>query len=197
MATDQQRLVVCVTILCESFRQKVSQVTLQAFEWGLEGIGIDAVEAATKRALRECKWMPNPSELRELAGERKPADAAEVAWLDFLRSASLGPYRHVNFSDGVINATVRNLGGWPTIISRLSDSESEMWLRKEFVKVYTAFAARGVDGEACNPLPGLSECSVSGRTIGPPEVFLVECKSAIGTAPRITSGDKRQQERIS
>src|SRR5690606_23112013 len=112
-----------------------------------------------------------------------PDDRAMLAWSDVQNAIPLGPYKHVDFSDKLINAAVRNLGGWPAFIGRLVDAESEKWLRLEFTKCYATLANSGVSGEMCAALPGLSQASVRGGEVVAPVAVRIACTSAI--APRV------------
>jgi hypothetical protein len=154
---DTERLVHLVAGLCEAFNRTPSQATFMAYEIGLEDLPISAIELAVRRALRECRFMPSPAELRELSGEMSAEDRATVAWDCVLSNVHLGPYKHVSFADDrIINATIRNLGGWPMFVSRFTDAESEKWLRLEFCKTYRSLHRANVNGDICRPLPGLA-----------------------------------------
>lgn len=145
-----------VGYLSEAFGRSVSVATIEAFVVGLADIPDEALERAGVQSLRTSKFMPSIAELRELAGVTAIADRAVLAWDAVLKSLSHGPYQHVDFDDGVINATIRHLGGWPEFYGRLSGSEQEKWTRKEFIDAYRSLSRAGVDGEACRPLVGLA-----------------------------------------
>ncbi len=100
------------------------------------------------------RFWPTPSELR---GVSPSADAVR-AW--DASNAALhihGMYRHVDFEDPVVNATIRHLGGWPEFCAR--DPKDETWTRKEFIQVYRSLASSGLTAEQAAPLPGLSEAN--------------------------------------
>lgn len=147
----------CVVALCEAFDRRGSEPMIAAYRIGLQGISDRDVERAVAIALRTCKFMPKPAELRELAGagETKVEDRAALAFAaleDAVRRH--GYYRTVSFDDPAINATVRALGGW----ERMSDTrETQEWFshfRHRFIQTYSAFARRGVSAEAGAPLIG-------------------------------------------
>jgi len=158
MATAKT-IVTMVGVLAEAFRQTPSEATYLAYEIGLDDVDDAAVKRAVHAAIKQCKFMPTVKELRELATGVKDADRSILAW-DAVLSAPLNPYRHVDFDDGIINATIRNLGGWPTFIERFTDAESEKWLRKEFCETYSRLLSAGVNGDVCRPLAGLATASV-------------------------------------
>lgn len=154
---DDVRFVELMTILAASFRQEVGQATLEGYSIGLGDTPIDAIELAVKRAIRECKFFPSVSELRELAGEMRPEVRAVKAWDAFcLGTIHHGYYASVDFDDRVINATVRNLGGWMPLLDRI-EQEGDVWVRKEFERVYTAMMSAGVSGSEACPLLGFHE----------------------------------------
>jgi hypothetical protein len=175
--TRNERLAVAVAVLGETFGRQVTAVTIQAYEMGLDGIAIDAIERAVKRASGECRFMPVPSELRELAGEMPAKDRAIRAWSAAMRGVRLHGYYHsVNFDDPIINATIRSMGGWERFAERL-EVEEEKWLRRDFEAIYVSFATRGVSAEACEPLGGFLSRSngAAGYLDAVPEPVLVEC----------------------
>lgn len=94
------------------------------------------------RALTQCKFFPVPAELLAFAG-RAPRDLAAEATLawDAVRRAmdSLDVYGNPDFGQ-VVNAVVRNLGGWAYLCEqKLSELE---WRRKDFERVYRLWAEK-------------------------------------------------------
>lgn len=70
MGPDERKITAaCVGVLGEAYRQKVSDVTIRAYEIGLDGMTAESINQATARAIRECRWMPVPAELRTFARE--------------------------------------------------------------------------------------------------------------------------------
>lgn len=145
-----------IAALCEAFGRKPTEATFLAYEIGLQGLSVEQLNVAVTRALSECQYMPVPAELRRLGGEVPREDQAEVAWEVVLRHLHLGPYKHVDFDDGLCNAVIRSLGGWPNFCTRFSSADAEKWVRKEFCDTYRSYARVGIGGEACKPLPGLA-----------------------------------------
>jgi hypothetical protein len=186
---DKPEFAVAIGAMCAAFGTDASKALILGYWMGLSDLSITDIQQAVARSMRESQHLPKPVELRRLAGEKTPEAAAMAAWGDVQRAIPLGPYKHVDFSDKLINATIRNLGGWPTFIGRLTDEESEKWLRLEFMKCYAALASSGVNGEACEPLTGLSQASVAEGKITAPAVLRIECSSR--STIRIAQG-KRQ-----
>ena len=177
-ADDMPRFAVAMNGLAASFRQEPSKALLHGYRIGLEDLPIEAVETAVARALKECTFMPPPAELRKLSGcGMTPDDRAVLAWEVFQEAVSHhGYYESVNFDDPVINATVRNLGGWMPLIERL-DVDDLKWVRKEFLQTYAALARTGISREAGLALLGF--CDQQNQLTGYPdavkEPVLIEC----------------------
>lgn len=152
-----KRLATVVGVLAEAYRREITDVTIKAYEMGLRGVPIADIERATQRAVETCKFMPSPAELRELAGGLTPKQRAILAWGAFTQTvASHGYYASVDFDDEIINATVRNLGGWMPVLEQM-EAEGDKWLRKDFERVYESFAATGIGPNMARPLLGCHE----------------------------------------
>lgn len=176
-----------VVLLGETYRQTVTEATIQAYEIGLEGLSDETIVAAGKRAIQELKFMPTPAELRDLAGAGTK-NRAIVAWGDVQRAIPHGSYRHVDFQDSIINATIRILGGWPALFERIGSADDEKWYRTEFVRIYETLSYSGVDGDTCRPLPGRSEVAVENGVVCEPTPLRVKCddvrQAAVGSLVR-------------
>lgn len=163
--------------MCAAFGTEASKALLLGYWMGLSDMSLADVQRAVARSMRECQHLPRPVELRRLAGEKTSDEAAIVAWDDVLRAIPVGTYKHVDFSDRLINAVIRNLGGWPNFVGRFMDAESEKWVRIEFLKCYASFASSGVSGEMCERLAGISEKTAVGGDIREPVVVKIECSN--------------------
>lgn len=151
-----------IAALCLTFGREATEELYDAYWMGVSDLTIEALQTAVATAIRSSKAFPRPVELRQFAGEQTNEQRAIAAWGDVLRAVPRGPYKHIDFQDPLINATVRNLGGWPTFIGRFEDEESEKWVRLEFLKAYQSFASSGVNGEACLPLTGINQVTPIG-----------------------------------
>lgn len=168
--SDKGRFALAIGAMLETFGQEATKARLHGYWLGLRSLPIESVEEAVARVLETCgdKFPPPPAKLRETASGGSTEDMAISAWNDVQKAIPLGPYRHVDFQDRVINATIRSLGGWPAMFDRLVDADSEHWYRVGFLKAYAALRRSGVDGEVSRPLAGLSEAQVcDGRLIQP------------------------------
>lgn len=158
----------CIAALFAGFNAEATEASYAAYWMGLGDMTLESIQRAVATAMRKCRALPKPAELRELI-EGRPDERSELAWLSVLSTVPLGPWKHIDFTDGIINATIRSLGGWPTFLTRLTTSE-EKWARQEFRKTYDRLSGCGLSDEACAPLAGLSEMQPVPRRI--------ECRSA-------------------
>lgn len=151
---DREEFVTLITALSRTFSRDADEATFTGYELGLSDVPIDRLKMAIVRAIRERKFMPTVAELRELAGELTSDVRAVKAW-DALQQAVVahGYTVSVDFDDPVINATVRNLGGWERICE-LPASEFDKWLHKDFDRTYTALCQAGIGPDAGAPLLG-------------------------------------------
>jgi hypothetical protein len=152
--TRKEEISRMVTVLAEAFSRTASPATFAAYELGLDGLDVPTIKRGVQIALKSCKFMPSPAELRELAGELKAENRAQLAWIALEKAVKRhGGYRTVTFDDVVINAAVRSLGGWDRVCTALP-AEFDVHLRREFLKAYTSLYASGVGEEQAAPLLG-------------------------------------------
>jgi len=135
----------------------LDEPTFEGYWDALQDLSIEDFALACTRARRERKFFPFPVELRALSGEIKPECRAIHAWHACARSAaSCGAWESVCFDDPLINATVRNIGGWRQLCQKSGDDFS-VWARKEFERVYVQLCASGATVESCAHLVGQHE----------------------------------------
>lgn len=143
-----------VALLAEAFGRLATEVTFRAYIAGLEGLTVEQIETGVNRALKTCKFMPTPAELRELSGELRANDRAVKAWIVFEKAVTrIGSYKTVSFDDVVINAVVRSLGGWVHCCA-MPTREFDTFLRKKFTDAYESLYRSGVGEEEAAPLQG-------------------------------------------
>ena len=198
-SNDQPRFAAVMEILCATFQREPSTFLFDAYRTALADLPIEAVENAAGAALGSLKFMPKPVELRELAGAKNAPsieDRALIAWgcvLQAIRDTS--GYATVDFDDPVINATIRDLGGW----IQLSDKSSEelhKWTIKDFTRAYCAYArAPGLlSYEALAPLVGLTEahCEIQFRSKLKPDTWQTIATS-LPRLPGLPAPTRRKQ----
>lgn len=154
--SDRSEFAIILAALCETFGREASTATTYGYWLGLSDLTLPAVKDAATRAIRSCKFMPTPAELRELAGVASASDRALLAWAAVEKAAPLGSYKSVDFDDPLINAAIRSMGGWPAILDN-TQHNFDTFVRKDFVAAYQGFMRAGADGDVCRPLPGLCE----------------------------------------
>lgn len=170
LKTDAAEFATIVQAIAAAFRQEPTEAMTHGYWLALDDLELPAVRRAAKRALRECKFMPTASELRELAGDMRPDDRAVLAWDAFERAVvSQGGYRSVDFDDRLINATVRSLGGWQRCCE-MNPEQFDTFLRKDFERIYATLCRTGVSADRAAPLLGIhaSEAAGSGHALPSP-----------------------------
>ncbi|TDI18400.1 MAG: phosphohydrolase [Acidobacteria bacterium] len=115
------------------------------------------------------EWMPKPANIiAKLEGS--PERSALLAWTEVEEAvSSVGRYETVQFTDPVINATIRALGGW---ISLCDQNLDEPWMQKEFERRYLAYSEVGAGLN--EPLPGLLQIQNKGHR-GDPKMIGSNC----------------------
>lgn len=194
--SDRADFSLTVGAMFETFGQEATKELIRGYWIGLSDLDLNAVQFAVARAIRECERLPKPVELRRLTGEATEEQAATIAWDDALRAIPRGSYKHIDFENKLINAVIRNLGGWPNFLARFSSAEDEKWIRQEFIRTYKNFS-RGISLEACEPLPGLAQVVHRGNGLEPPMPIRIECKSAAKDMSFIGSSSGQLLKRIS
>lgn len=135
------------------FGQPVDAPFMRAYFQVLRDLPLEAFLSACAAATAKLRWYPKPAELLELAGAGATAMKAAIAaaWeavrgamtrYDYLYTVDFGP---------LVNAVVRNLGGWQRLCNC---TERELiWERKKFEEVCELFmnSRTQLRGE---PLPG-------------------------------------------
>jgi hypothetical protein len=137
--TNRQAIATALAILGNTFDRKLTPPAVEGFNIALGDLTETELAAATKRALLECKFMPAPSEFRAFA--RPPRDLARetaLAWEAVRRAMDAHDYTaSVDFGP-LVNAVVRNLGGWQALCA--ASVPDLVWRRKDFERVYALFA---------------------------------------------------------
>lgn len=154
-SADRLRFVECVNALAAAFNRQIDEALYTGYQLGLDDLAIEEIERAARRAIRECKFMPTVVELRELSGDMSPRVRAVKAWGHLVRAiATHGGYNSVTFDDLVINATVRNLGGWQYLCG-MNPDEFDRFMPKRFQDTYALLCQGGISHEAAAPLLGI------------------------------------------
>lgn len=172
--SEREQFASVILALAATFRVESSEALLEGYWMALEDLEIGAVRAAVRSAIRSCERMPTGSELRRLTGEMTSDMRAVHAWGAVQRAiASKGAYVSVDFDDPVVNATVRNLGGWQKLCATSTDEAK--WVRKDFERIYDALCSTGVTTEQAKYLTGIAERqnAAAGYEVQPPVRVMV------------------------
>ena len=139
-------------------------------------------------AIRDCQFMPSVHELRKLAGAADShidaKDRPLLAW-QAVRAAfsKVGAYDSPEFDDAVINATIRELGGWLLLCDTPSDEMH--WLEKRFCAIYSALCSVKLPTDQTKRLAGITEVGNGREGYGsaPIPVAQIHCL----TSPNVVS----------
>ncbi len=167
---DREQFATLVEALAATFRTEATEALIEGYWMALEDLQLASVQRAVSAAIRQCQHMPRGVELRQLAGEMGNATRAVHAWSVLQKAIGQhGAYRSVDFDDPVLNATVRNLGGWQKLCQTTTE-EFEKWARKDFERIYGALCASGITEEQGQRLTGIHEQTNfgAGFAIAPP-----------------------------
>lgn len=155
--TKEQAFATLMAMVGEVFNRKLKRETAQAYWAALEHLDEAELRRAFGRAIQECKFMPTPAELIELAGRKRNVEAeAALAWQVVRQSIDRYDYTVATIDFGPrVNAVIANLGGWDTLCNaKLTELDNPGWLRKRFDETYQAYADLPVDSLRGEPLRG-------------------------------------------
>ncbi len=157
---SREKIGVTVAMIAEAYTRPTSPAFFEAYYVALSDLPDESIDVAGTAVLRGGgKFMPTPGEIRALAitGGAGVESRVDAAWATLVKAVEMyGHTKSVNFRDGLINATVRQLGGWEFICLK-PYSDFETWVKKDFSATYTRFMQSGCSDESMRYLPGLSE----------------------------------------
>jgi len=135
-AQDVQPFIEKLTVVGELFDAKLSEAKLTLYFDALQDLPLWVVLDGLDAAVRQCRFMPKPVEIRQLA-VGTPEDEAEAAWVNFKdMMRTVGAYRTPRFDAVVALAIADTFGTWPAACA--ADLSPEMWAskRKEFLRAF-------------------------------------------------------------
>jgi hypothetical protein len=147
--------------------REVTEIQARVYAEQLGDITFDRLQAAGNAHLREQKFFPGISELRQLAGEPSADDRGVLAWLALERAAeTVGPYADVIFQDATAAAAVMAMfGSWPAVCELAGEGPAWGARRAEFLAAYRA--ARRATASA-KPVRLQGTCSMQSSEALPP-----------------------------
>ncbi len=141
-ASDKARFGDALTALGIAFGTEVGSAMREVYWRLLSDLDIATVIRGCEAAGRKLKWFPKPAEIRDLSCESTEVKAAE-AWEtvrtamdrhDYTVSVDFGP---------LVNAVVRNLGGWRWLCDQKLTSLP--FVRKDFERVFGLLVSKPSD----------------------------------------------------
>jgi len=139
----------------ESRNLKPTADGIRMWVMALADLPIEQIEFAIMDFVKRGTEFPTPAAIRRHALDAEgltDSDRSLVAW-DCVRKAisSAGSYQSVDFEDKVINATIRQMGGWAKLCN--TPPAELKWVGKDFCKRYE-IVCRAAIGDP-SPLPGI------------------------------------------
>jgi len=161
---DRAAFSTIMRLLAATYDKIATEDIIEAYWGALKDLRLVEVQSAAQEARKTLEWWPKPAQLRKLAkDEVEPGHRAAIAWRAVRKAlAEQGTYCSVNFDDPVVNATIRNLGGW-VALGQKESKDFDIWTRKEFERIYQAIYATGVTEESGAYLTGITEHENGGR----------------------------------
>lgn len=173
----------CMAVLEAGYPRtgKLNQQQLDVWFDNLSDMTVEQLRNAVTVAIRQGDDWPTVAKLRRYSGaDGIPAkDRPLVAWnavSDAL--AKLGEHHSPYFDDPVVNAVLRQLGGWPELTN--TPANEMKWLQKDFCAAYMALSGVALRDEQTSRLPGAtwglqSEKDRHGNTVIWRELVDVHC----------------------
>lgn len=125
-----------LTMLAELFDAKFSEAKQQLYAEALSDIDLDDLVRGMQQAVRECRFMPKPVELREFSVGSDESHA-EDAWLEFKdamrRIGSYGKYEPESSAQRAIDAV---FGSYQNACRSELTPEMLQARKKEFMRVF-------------------------------------------------------------
>ena len=169
---DKPEFASVMTALCTAFGKELDEAILEAYWMALEDMPLDEFKQGSKKCLQEEEWMPKPGAIRRSAGALTPESRSVLAFETMSRAISeQGAYASVCFDDPLINATIRNMGGWLELCNSPADKFNGL-IRRDFERIYKALLESGIREESGRYLPGMHERDNVGHS--PPVVAQIE-----------------------
>ncbi|WP_300157092.1 DUF6475 domain-containing protein [Solidesulfovibrio sp.] len=178
---DFEPFVAIMLGLADNFGAELSANGLEMRFEAMKAFSLDQVRQASMAILatRKFQKMPTVAEFLEHLQGGSCDDKAEVEAGKVIRAIEQhGGYTSVAFDDPVTQAVIaQGFGGWAKMCEELSAAE-EKWFRKDFAKMYAAYARQRV--EVFGHLPGRFElmAAADNSRFGPPALVGDKAKAA-------------------
>jgi len=167
---DKQKFFTLISGVYAFYRQDVSTFALNVWWEAMKPFDYGAVSNALTRHSTNPdngQFMPKPADIiRLLRGSTQ--DSALVAWAKVDKALrTVGVYRSVVFDDPIINAVIRDMGGWAQFGNKTEDEWP--FVAREFENRYRGYRGRE-SFEHPKWLPGIAEAHNrrEGQRVEPP-----------------------------
>lgn len=138
---ERKRFVAALTMLSETLAasKPLSDAALEGYWIGLHGLTDGQIRDALAHALRSCKFMPAPRELRDFV-EAPTRITAAMEWANVRRIVDkVDVYGSPDFG-ALTNAVIHALGGWRVLCEK--SIPDLVWYQKDFERIYADFAGK-------------------------------------------------------
>ncbi len=140
---DKPQFIQLLTGIFSLYRQTVSEFMASVFWNACQRYDLDQIREAFNAHVMDSdvgQFPPKPADIvKQLQGTY--GDRAMTAWSKFYAAmTSIGPYKSVQFDDGIIHAVVEDLGGWVELAKTSYDELP--YLQKRFTDQYRAHSRR-------------------------------------------------------
>lgn len=154
---DRDRFEGMLLGLAEIFKEDLSNERVDLYYLALEDMDIEDIIQAGNILVRTTKFFPKPVEFRESMAVNTD-DMAAIAYAKFFKGCAHTPDKTLVFDDPIIHAVIVNLGGWnDELYDNWASIEKEVWLRKDFERLYKTYAKMGVPANTPERLVGRTE----------------------------------------
>jgi hypothetical protein len=127
-------------VLFALYGRRAEPLQAKAYKMALADVPLDALTVAVEEAMRTCKFLPTPAELRDLAAGGNAEERGMAAWILLNRAIrQVGPYCSLLVADHALARAIEDVfGGWPEANSAAGQLNEPAWQakRKEFVLAY-------------------------------------------------------------
>lgn len=142
---DRQKFAAAITTLSQTLPpgRPITPAATEGYWIGLKDLTDAQLEAATSMALRSCRFMPSPRELRDFVEEPLRITGA-MQWAHVRKMLDkIDVYGSPDFG-AVVNAVIHALGGWKVLCEK--DLDEVKWVQKDFERLYAEFAGKDLSG---------------------------------------------------
>lgn len=168
-----------LSLMFSTYRIPMTDDLVAGYAFVLQGVPEVDIERAIASLLRSGReFCPNPGQIYQEATIGKTRGLSAKAWNVYEKAQRLvGGEYGVNFRDGLINATVRAMGGWRRCCA-IPDEDFHVWHKRDWIATYERFLADGVSEERTRGECGVLPSDFVGNRI---------CNVAVDYEPLVTS----------